>query len=90
MAAAYKGGSRDIDESWSHVEGYTKTLQEKFGVKIVDSVEALCKEVDVVLLESIDGRPHLDEVRPVIAAGKPALMTISSLLFLRSSNRMAK
>jgi predicted dehydrogenase len=71
VVAAFKGGSPDIESSWSRVEGYTKELQEKYGVKIVDSIEALCAEVDVVMLESVDGRPHLEQAKPVFKAGKP-------------------
>jgi len=41
------------------------------GVEIVDSIPALLAKVDVVLLESVDGRPHLEQVRPVFEAGKP-------------------
>ncbi len=71
VVAAFKGGSPDIvKESWSRVEGYTKELQEKYGVKIVDSIEALCAEVDVVMLESVDGRPHLQQAIPVFKAKK--------------------
>jgi len=71
VVAAFKGGSKDIPSSWDRVEGFTKTLQEKFGVKIYDSIEEMCKNVDAVLLESVDGRPHLAQARPVIKAGKP-------------------
>lgn len=71
VVAAFKGGSKDIESSWSRVEGYTKQLQEKFGVKIVDSIEELCEQVDVVMLESVDGRPHLEQARPVFKAKKP-------------------
>ena len=71
VVVAFKGGSPDIEESSSRVDGYTKQLQEKYGVKLVASVEELCKEVDVVLLESLDGRPHLEQAMPVIKAGKP-------------------
>ena len=71
VVAAFKGGSPDIKESWSRVEGYTKQLQEKYGVKIVDSIEELCNQVDVVMLESVDGRPHLEQARPVFKAKKP-------------------
>jgi predicted dehydrogenase len=31
----------------------------------------LCTKVDAVLLESVDGRPHLEQAQPVIAAGLP-------------------
>ncbi len=74
VVAAFKGGSNDIESSYSRVEGYTKDLQEKFGVKIYDTIEELCKNVDAVLLESVDGRPHLEQVKPVIAAKKPVFI----------------
>jgi hypothetical protein len=70
VLAAFKGGSPDIESSWSRVEGYTKQLQTNFGVVIVDSIEALCGQVDAVMLESVDGRPHLEQARPVIRAHK--------------------
>lgn len=71
VVAAFKGGSRDIDSSWSRVEEYTKELVTKHGVKIYDSIPELCRNVDAVLVESVDGRPHLEQARAVIAAGKP-------------------
>ncbi len=74
VMVAFKGGSPDIESSASRVEGYTKELQQKYGVKIVPTIEQLCREVDVVLLESVDGRPHLEQVRPVIAAHKPVFI----------------
>jgi len=71
VVAAFKGGSPDIESSSSRVEGYTRTLTEKYGVKIYATIEELCQNVDAVLLESVDGRPHLEQARPVIKAGKP-------------------
>ncbi|MEO5803712.1 MAG: Gfo/Idh/MocA family oxidoreductase [Verrucomicrobiota bacterium] len=71
VVAAFKGGSKDIEGSWSRVEGYTKQLQETYGVKIVDTIEELCEQVDVVMLESVDGRPHLQQAIPVFKAKKP-------------------
>lgn len=71
VVAAFKGGSSDISSSASRVEQYAKTLQEKYGVTFYDSIEEMCRKVDAVLLESVDGRPHLEQARPVIAAGKP-------------------
>ena len=71
VVAAFKGGSKDIESSWGRIDEYTRQLQNDFGVKIADSIEELCKQVDVVLLESVDGRPHLEQARPVFKAGKP-------------------
>jgi predicted dehydrogenase len=70
IVAGYPGGSPDMPESWNRVKGYTEQLR-GMGVEIVDSIEELLKRVDVVLLTSVDGRPHLAQARPVIAAGKP-------------------
>ena len=71
VVAAYKGGSPDIPSSILRVEDYSKTLREKYGVKFYDRIEEMCKDVDAVLLESVDGRPHLEQVRPVLQARKP-------------------
>ncbi|MGI8965121.1 MAG: Gfo/Idh/MocA family protein, partial [Limisphaerales bacterium] len=71
VVAAFKGGSLDIKSSIGRVEEYTTKLEKDFGVKIVPTIEELCAEVDVVLLESVDGRPHLEQARPVFKAGKP-------------------
>lgn len=71
IVAAYKGGSPDIESSHTRVEGFTKTMQEKHGVKMYDSLEELCKNVDAVMIESVDGRTHLAQAKAAIAAKKP-------------------
>lgn len=71
VVAAFKGGSPDLPSSADRVEGYTATLRDKYGVEIVPTIEELCQKVDAVLLESVDGRPHLEQARPVIKAKKP-------------------
>jgi Oxidoreductase family, NAD-binding Rossmann fold len=70
VVAAYPGGSQDVESSRSRVKDFTATLKDKYGVEIVDSIDALLPKVDVVLLESVDGRPHLEQVKPVLKAGK--------------------
>src|SRR5262249_43500873 len=74
VVAAYPGGSPDIPDSRDRVAGFTKTLREQYNVEIVDSIDALLKKVDVVFLESVDGRPHLEQVKPVLKAGKPVFI----------------
>jgi len=71
VVAAYKGGSADIPSSADRVPEYSTKLEKDYGVKFYDSIEELCKNVDAVLLESVDGRPHLEQAKPVIKAGKP-------------------
>jgi len=74
VVAGYKGGSPDVKASWSRVEGYTAELRDKWNVEIVDDIPTLCSKVDAVLLESVDGRPHLEQVKPVFAAHKPVFI----------------
>ena len=69
VVAAYPKGSPDIEVSVSRVPGFTAELK-KMGVEIVPSIDALLERVDVVLLETNDGRPHLEQVLPVFKAGK--------------------
>ena len=69
VVAAYPGGT-DLPASRDRVKGFTEQLR-KMGIEIVDTIPALLEKVDVVLLESVDGRIHLQEATPVIQAGKP-------------------
>jgi hypothetical protein len=70
VVAAYPGGSPDIPDSANRLENFTRQVQ-AMGVEIVPSIDVLLTKVDAVLLESVDGRPHLEQARPVIKAGKP-------------------
>jgi len=73
VVAAYPKGSPDIESSTTRVPGYTEEFQ-KMGIEIVDSIPALLEKVDCVLLETNDGRPHLEQVLPVLKAGKPCFI----------------
>jgi hypothetical protein len=70
VVAAFKGGSPDVEASRTRIDRFASELRDKWGVEFVDSIEALCQKVDAVLLESVDGRPHLAQVRPVFEAKK--------------------
>jgi hypothetical protein len=74
VVAAYPGGSQDLPLSRDRLAGFTKTLKDREGVDIVDSIETLLTKVDVVMLESVDGRLHLNQLRPVLKAGKPVFI----------------
>jgi predicted dehydrogenase len=73
VVAAYPQGSKDIPSSTTRVPEYTAKLKE-MGVEIVDSIDELLKRVDVVFLESNDGRVHLEQIKPVLAAKKPVFI----------------
>lgn len=69
VVAAYPQGSLNIKSSIDRIPVYTAEVKE-YGVEIVSSIEALLKKVDVVLLETNDGRRHLEQAVPVLKAGK--------------------
>lgn len=73
MIAAYPKGSPDIKSSVERVPSYTEAVK-KQGVEIVDTIEELAKRVDVVCLETNDGRPHFEQLIPVLKAGKPCFI----------------
>lgn len=73
VVAAFPGGSDDIASSYERVDGFTKQLRE-LGVEIVGSVDELLTKVDAVLLESVDGRKHLEQALPVFKSGKPVFI----------------
>ncbi len=73
VVAAYPGGSPDIPHS---VELLNKSVgpMVELGVEMVDSIDELLKKVDVVMILSIDGRPHLAQAREVFEGGKPVFI----------------
>jgi len=70
VVAAYPGGSNDIKDSYERLDDFTQRIKKKWGVEIVGSIDELVQKVDVVLLESVDGRPHLTQATPVLKAKK--------------------
>ncbi len=74
IVAAYKGGSPDIKESASRVDKYAEELRSKYGVEIVPDIATLLTKVDAVLLESVDGRPHLAQFREIVKGHKPVFI----------------
>jgi len=70
VVAGYPGGTADNPSSYNRVDQYTEQLRSQ-GIKIYETIGEMLPHVDAILLESVDGRPHLQQARPVIAAGKP-------------------
>ncbi|HEX9957489.1 MAG TPA: Gfo/Idh/MocA family oxidoreductase [Fibrella sp.] len=69
VVAAYPYGSKDIESSTQRIPGYIDEVK-KLNVAIVDSLGDLLQKVDVVLLETNDGRLHLEQATQVLKAGK--------------------
>src|SRR5271157_5040155 len=74
VVAAYKGGSPDVVESASRVDKFAEEMKSKYGVEIVPDIATLLGKVDAVLLESVDGRPHLAQFREIVKGRKPVFI----------------
>ncbi|WP_300598400.1 Gfo/Idh/MocA family oxidoreductase [Niabella sp.] len=70
VVAAYPYGSRDIKSSVDRIAGYTEEVKQNH-VTIATSIRELLSLVDVVLLETNDGRLHLEQALQVLKARKP-------------------
>lgn len=66
-------GNPDVEFTVDQLADFKSTV-EKAGVKIVSSMEALLERVDGILIETNDGRPHMQEVLPALKAGKPVFV----------------
>jgi hypothetical protein len=93
IVVAYKGGSKDLESSISRVDQYADELRTKWNVQLVPDIASLCRRVDGVLLTSVDGRVHLEQAKPIIAAGKPMFIDkplASTLADAKEIARLAK
>jgi hypothetical protein len=69
VVVAYPHGSKDIESSVSRIPKITEDIK-KYSVQIAGSIDELLKQVDVVLLETNDGRLHYEQALLVLKAGK--------------------
>lgn len=70
VVAAYPYGSKTLALSKQRIPIQTQEIQQ-YDVKIVSSIAELLQQVDVILLETNDGRIHKAQALEVIKAGKP-------------------
>ncbi len=73
VTCAYKWGSRDIASSTNRYESIIAHLK-GMGVEMKDSIADLLAGCDGVLLETCDGRPHLEQALEVFKSGKPCFI----------------
>lgn len=73
VVAAYPGGSSQFSLSRDRVGGFTRQLATDFGVAMLEDISQLAERVDAILLESVDGRQHLEQFTAA-AVGKPVFI----------------
>lgn len=93
IVAAYKGGSAEVESSRTRVDKFAEEIRTKWGVEMVPDIPTLCSKVDAVLIESVDARQHLEQLRPVLSAKKPVFIdkpVASTLDDARTIARLAR
>jgi predicted dehydrogenase len=90
VVAAFKGGSKDVPDSFNRVDKFAEEIRTLYGVEIVPDIATLLSKVDAVLIESVDGRPHLEQAKPVIAARKPFFVDKPLAATLEDAREIAK
>ncbi|RPF54276.1 Gfo/Idh/MocA family protein [Aquisalibacillus elongatus] len=74
VVSAYPGGSPDFPLSINRVPKNQEKLSKEFGVEIRDSIQEVAEEADAILLESSDGRVHLEQFRQLVNYRKPVFI----------------
>jgi hypothetical protein len=74
VTAVFKGGSPDVKSSATRVDGFTAELTAMPGITLYPTIAELVQNVDAVMIESVDGRPHLAQFKEVMKSGKPVFI----------------
>jgi len=93
VVAAFKGGSKDLPDSYKRVDKFAEELRTRWNIEFVPDIPSLCPKVDGIMIESVDGRQHLEQVKQALACGKPLWIDkplASSLGDARDIGRLAK
>lgn len=75
VTVAFRGGSADMPEkSLRRIDGFARTLTERHAVSLCESIDDVVAQCDAVMIESVDGRKHLEIARRVFPTGKPVFI----------------
>jgi hypothetical protein len=79
-----------VEASATRVDKFAEELRAKWKVQFYSSIPELCRRVDAVLLESVDGRVHLEQAGQVIAAHKPLFIDKPLAATLEDAREIAR
>jgi predicted dehydrogenase len=74
VVAAWPGGSRDFELSWSRVRKFTTEVRERYSVRILDTPEAVAERVDLLFITAADGRTHRPLFERVVRFKRPTFI----------------
>ncbi|MCG3149676.1 MAG: hypothetical protein PCFJNLEI_03141 [Verrucomicrobiae bacterium] len=66
--------SPDMPVSINRVAGFTKRLQDEYGVAILDSPAAVAAQADLVFITAVDGRAHRRQFAEIAKFKKPVFI----------------
>jgi len=89
IVGAYPGGSQLCAVSRDRVAKFTDAYRTEHKVRIYDSMEALGKDMDGILLHSVDGRQHREQFEAVSKFGKPVFIDKPLACSFEDSRRIA-
>ncbi|MEL3970868.1 gfo/Idh/MocA family oxidoreductase [Rossellomorea oryzaecorticis] len=70
VTQAFPGGSPDFELSFKRIDRFTEEVR-RYGVEIVETIEKAAEGTDAILLESVDGGTHLEQLQRLIVYKKP-------------------
>ncbi len=90
VVVAYPGGSKDFELSANRVAQYTDELRSKYDVGIVERCSDVARACDAILLESVDGRVHPEQLAEVVPYGKPIFVDKPFALSSKEADAMVE
>ena len=90
VVAAFKGGSKDLPDSYKRVDKFAEELRTRWHIEFVPDIPSLCPKVDGVMIESVDGRQHLEQAKQALACGKPLWIDKPLASSLRDAREIAR
>lgn len=90
IEVAYKGGSPEVKDSSSRVDKYAAELRDKMGVRFVNRISEMCGSVDGILLESVDPRQHLEQMKEAVKCAKPVFIDKPLASTLKDAREIAR
>ncbi len=90
VVAAFRGGSEIFSGSRDRVDKYTQQLTDEFGVELCDSIAELGRNVDAIMLQSVDGRQHLDQFSQLTDCGKPVFVDKPFTCSFKDARKLAQ
>ena len=73
VTTAYTTVSKDIPSSYERVDKFTQEIKES-GIRVVDSIKQVLEDTQFILLETNDGRLHLEQIFEVFESGKAVFL----------------